>query len=132
MLKVSNFSRHDLNVDQVRAIQTWREMEIGLTLKPFFTSAEHLRSQIDGQTSVVVAPGAMLLELWADHQPLADGTRIIQFGADQSARKRGCFAATSITIFAWVNGRPVKIHQEAIVPTVEQSFRSGEVTPYAG
>lgn len=132
MTQVNNFSRHNLNQDQINAIQTWRNIEIGETLKPFFTSAEHLRSQIDGQTSVVVAPGAMLLELWADPQPLTDGTRIIQFGADQSARKRGCFAATALTIFAWVNGRPVKIHQEVIAPTVEQNFRSGEIVPYAG
>ena len=143
--QVSNFSRHDLNVDQVAAIKAvLPSAQIGETLKPFFTGADDVRSKLNGKVSVAVVPGAMLLEVEAD-QGFAEGTVILAFEADQAARKRGRFAARGLKVFEWVEKHayiggpfvttpryigPVLTSETAIVPTVENNFSDGQEFPY--
>jgi hypothetical protein len=134
---VRNFSKHDLNGDQRRALRKGLgEVRFESPSAPFFQSAAHLRQSIEGHTSVVVAPGAMLLELWAEatERPMQFGTTIVVFGQDQAARQRGRFAAASISIFGWMERdgypQPTLVYQADICPTVENNFSDGQEFPY--
>jgi len=148
---IYNYSRHDLNADQLAALEVaFGEVEVSPPLNPFFVSAEDVKKKLDGKTSVAVIPGALLLEVMTGDGFRA-GTTIVVFRADQSARKRGRFAAIGMQVFQWqeinlpmtwgepfaVEGgcsvvKPVLIHKSEITPTVEQDFRTGELFPYEG
>ena len=139
MNKVQNFSRHDLNKDQKEAVLAlFPDAEFGEPLKPLFRDEAHLRERLDGQVSVAVVPGPMLLGLWADRDAaLSEGTTIIIFEADQAARKRGRFAARGIRVFKWqwvdpgvFMVAPRLTHSVEIVPTVENNFSDGKAFPY--
>jgi len=134
---VNNHSRHELNYDQRESIaDAQAELGRGYTtfsgaLHTHFGNAKKLRDALSGNVSVVVAPSHLLLELWAKYPNLSQGTTIIQFGVCQSAKKRGRFAATSITVISWewdLNQEwcdPTIVHKAEIQPTVETDFRTG-------
>lgn len=130
---IKNFSRHELNTDQIKAVRSVVEdAEFGVPSSPFFTGVRHLYESINGHVSVIVAPGAMLLELWSAQvgTGLSGETVILVFESDQAARKRGRFAATKLKVFRWVSGAPALTDIVAIEPTVENNFSDGAECSY--
>ncbi len=145
-MNIRNFSRHKPNIDQIKAVRSVIvDAEFDAPSSPFFEDIRHLRESINGHISIVVAPGAMLLELWSAQgdDGLSEGTTILIFESDQAARKRARFAAIKLKAFkieklsiATYDGHefclfvPALTDQIIIEPTVENNFSDGAEFPY--
>jgi hypothetical protein len=99
---------------------------------PFFQSAADFVEQIGGKVVSAVLPGDILRDCWAGEAVIPDGTVLVGWRTDQSARKRGRFAVRGLVIHEFAAGAPVKIWDMAVHPVVESDFRTGEQFPYEG
>lgn len=130
-MEIKNFSRHNFNSDQ----KSWASAhgyEVGATLAPFFTSAQDFIQKVGGTVSSVVCPMGILLEALASGKMDDLTTTIIDWVADQGARKRSHFAVAGVRVFQIQSGNVVLISSETITHTVENDFNSGEEFPYGG
>jgi hypothetical protein len=133
MTNVRNFSRHGFNADQEKALRkVFPGCTLGAPESPFFTDATDVGAKVSGATASLVVPWDLLLDALAEGN-LAAGTTLVAWRADESARKRGRFAATAVTVFTLTAaGTWEKVTRREITPTVETDFRTGETTAYEG
>ena len=128
---VENFSRHAFNRDQ-RSVLNLVGLEAADGARaPFFHSAADFVEQIRGKVVSAVLPGDILRDCWAANL-IPDGTVLVGWRTDQSARNRGRFAIRGLVIHEFVAGAPVKIWDMEVEPIVESDFRTGEQFPYQG
>ena len=130
---VKNFSRHELNEDQIKAlVEIFGKVEVSKPLAPFFAGAEDVAEKVNGSVSALVVPWNMILKADALNM-IERGTILIAWSADENARKRGRFALRGVETFEFVNdgsGNDISFDEYKFVPTVETDFKTGEVFPY--
>jgi len=129
---VENFSRHPFSRDQ-RSVLNLLGLEAAEGARaPFFEGAADFVKQIGGQVVSAVLPGDILRDCWTGEAVIPDGTVLVGWRTDQSARNRGRFAIRGLVIHEFVAGAPVKIWDMEVEPIVESDFRTGEQFPYQG
>jgi hypothetical protein len=127
-----NYSRHPFNSDQRTAL-----ISVGLIPEegaraPFFKDSSDLIKKTEGQVASLVAPMGLLLEALAADETGKWSAIIVDWTADESARKRGCFAARAMRVFSIGWGVVMLEKTIPIEPTKENDFRTGEELLYKG
>lgn len=143
---IENFSRHEMNLDQRMALWRWSpDLAVSKPRQPFFNSVAELRDAINGKVVSLVAPGDMMIQLWASQlgdNALDAGTTVVLWQSDPAARARGKFAARGVVVYQWESiplgcgcvdvVMPVVVYEDSWIPSVENDFRTGDQTPYQG
>lgn len=130
MKTVKNFSRHRFNGDQRCALLENNYTPEDGARSPFFKNARDLTEQTQGEIASIVAPMGMLLEALATGHIFGWDTTIINWIADEDARKRGRFAVRGMQVFQVQDGKVILLNQVEIDPLVESDFKTGEEFPY--
>lgn len=132
MIKVYNYSRHELTKDQKDLLElvmkSRGEYEITPPLNPTFQDGEHLKEEIDGKIVALVAP----FNLFFDAMLAGLTATIISWHADLKARQKGYFATNKCTVYTIEDGELVVgiVYSLGHPPTEAMNFRTGERKPY--
>lgn len=133
---VKNFSRHKFNSDQLDALSkkgSKMSLQRNHALSPFFKDSADLIRQTQHGICSLVAPMGLLLEAIASGNAISGWNAIIiDWVADEAARKRGRFATRGMRIFRVDEGSVELIHSATFDPEVENDYKTGEEFPYEG
>jgi len=130
MVKVYNYSRHELTKDQLELLkEAIGEFEVSKPLNPTFRDGRHLKEEIQDKTVSLVAPFNLFFDA------LLEGltANIISWHADIEARKKGYFATNKCTIYFIAEGEVVARRTYTLnhKPTEAVDFRTGEKRNYS-